>query len=444
MAADAAGPLLGRRGAVVLIVAVLVWAACGFWNFVKPMPAGTRVATLPARLAESQVDFIDDLAQPGATLRRELAAVDRADQMVVLDQCPLAPELARHLLARKHQRPNLKIVLVTDPRNEAYGGTAVQMLNDFEASGIIVARIRLERLRDSNPLYSSLWRLALGWWSDPFDEVSGQTSLIAALRQQNSKSDQRQLLVADDGAGGWSSIVASSPPSLSRGPTDSAALEIRGPLAREIVASELQIAGWSSDDDRLPAAPPMMSRGLGAIDARFLTEGALQASLRDAIGASGSGDSISIGVREFGDRLLVHALKRAAARGVRLQLVLDPDIPANRAAAAELVRDVAGNLDVRWLDPSTRAGIRLILIRHRSDVWLDIGSADFVRRDLDDLNLEAGIELHMPAHAAPARAAADYFARLWSGAAVYALHADESTDIYWRYRVAEATGLEMF
>jgi hypothetical protein len=60
------------------------------------------------------------------------------------------------------------------------------------------------------------------------------------------------------------------------------------------------------------------------------------------------------------------------------------------------------------------------------------------------LNLEADIELHMPARAAAARAAMDFFAKAWSSAGAYADHADESKETYWRYRLGEATGLGMF
>jgi phosphatidylserine/phosphatidylglycerophosphate/cardiolipin synthase-like enzyme len=86
---------------------------------------------------------------------------------------------------------------------------------------------------------------------------------------------------------------------------------------------------------------------------------------------------------------------------------------------------------------------------------MNLGSANFTRRNLDDLNLEAGVELRMPAHAAPARAAADYFARQWAGAAAAdaaaaaaaagtADSAQASAAEYWRYRLAEATGLSSF
>jgi hypothetical protein len=355
--------------------------------------------------------------------------------MIVLDQCPLAHALAKQLLLRKRQRPNIKIMLVTDPRNEVYGGTPAQTLSTLEAAGIIIVRTRLARLRDSNPLYSSLWRLAVGWWSDPFDEVPGQVTLSSTLRRRNFKADRRQLLVADDGAGGWTSIVLSASGA-------SLGLEIRGHLARDIVASELEIAAWSTDDDRLPTAPPMMSRGVGTIDARFLTEGAIHTALRDVIAVAGSGDSIDVMVRALDDRRMVAAMLLAAARGARLQLLLRSDSPGTRAAAGELVHNAAGNIEVRWQTAELEA--RYTLVRHRSDVWIDLGSANFTRRGLGDLDLTADIELHMPARAAPARAALDLFAREWSSAAAYADRADESRATYWRYRLADATGLTLF
>ena len=438
-----------RSVALPCMIVTLAWGSCAIWNSVKPLPQGTHVASLPARLTESQVDFLDDLAPAGAILKRETEAIGRAEQTIVLDQSPLARELAEALLLRKRQRPNLKIMLVTDPRNEVYGGTPSRTLSALERTGIVVVRTRLERMRDPNPWYSSLWRLCVGWWSNPFDEVPGEVTLRSSLRSFNSKADRRQLLVADDGAGGWTSIVmsaASTGAAASAGAAVSAGvgLEIRGHLAGAIVASELQIAAWSTDDDRLPDAPPAEAHGVGTIDARFLTEGAIQAALRDAIAVAGGGDSIKIAVHAFGDRQMVDAVVRAAGRGARVQLLLDPGSPETQAAAGELLHEEPGKIEVRWRDRGSRADAGYAVIQHRSDVWFDMGSANFTRRGLDDLDLAADIELHMPARAGAARGATELFAKHWSSAAAYAVHADESTETYWRYRVAEATGLSVF
>ena len=355
----------------------------------------------------------------------------------MLDRSPVARELAQHLLARKRARPNLKIILVTDPANEAFGGTPSQYLATLEQAGIIVARVRLDRLRDSNPLYSGLWRLLFGWWSEPFDEAPGQITLQSWSRMRNSKADQRQLVVADDGSGGWTAIVGPA-----AGP---AALILRGSLARAMIGSELQIAAWSTDDDRLPPVPPMNLRGVGSIDARFLTEGAIETALLDAVAASARDDQISIAVENLSDRRLIAAALDAAARGVRVQVLLERNRMPNQASAGEMLRDGGGRIEVRWY-PAGQAASRpkLLMVRHRSDLWVNFGSANFTRRNLGDLNLESGVELRMPARSAPARAVNDYFAAIWSAADRETGAADESVAAYWRYRLAEATGLSSF
>jgi hypothetical protein len=406
-----------------------------FWNSAKPLPPGTHIVSQTSRLAESEVEFFHDLAPRQDVSAREISAIDRAEQLIVLDRSPVAGELAQHLLARKRVRPNLKIVLVTDPGNEAFGGTPSRTLASLEEAGIIVARVRLDRLRDSNPLYSGLWRLLFGWWSDPFDETPGQASLAAWSRMQNSKEDQRQLMVADDGSGGWAAMIA---------PAASAGLILRGPLGVAMIASELQIATWSADDDRLPQAAQMDGRGVGSIDARFLTEGAIEAALLDTLAAAGSGDEISIAVDSLSDRRLITAALRAAARGARLRVLLSRHRVPNQVVAGELEQD-GGHIEVRWypIEPGAPHP-KLLVVRHGTDLWMNLGSANFTRRNLDDLNLEAGVELRMPARAAPARAVTDYFAQVWSGASADGDTADESAAAYWRYRFAEATGLSSF
>jgi hypothetical protein len=430
-----------KRIGMLCLIALLVWVSCAAWNSVKPLPPGTHVTSLPARLSESQLEFIDQ-SRPDATLERELETVARAERTIVLDQSPLRRALAAQLLLRKRQRPNLKILLITDPRNEIYGGTPARTLDTLEAAGIVVARTRLERMRDPDPFYSSLWRLSMAWWSDPFDEIPGQETLASALRRRNLKADERCLLVADDGAGGWTSIVMSAV-STADPPTTGSGIEIRGHLARDIVESELRIAAWSTDDDRFPDPPPAEGRGVGSIDARFLSEGAIRTALRDAVSAAGSGDTISVSVHACGDRQLIAALLRAAARGARVRLVLDAGLPGTQAAAGELMRSGAGNVDVHWRKEAAGIDARYALIRHRDDVWIEFGSANLTRSGLDDLDLEAELELHMPERAAAARAVSELFAAEWSAGSAYADHADESAGTYWRYRLAEATGSAM-
>ncbi len=408
-----------------------------FWNSAKPLPPGTHIVSQVSRLSEGDVDFIVEAPRHRDDLARDVSVIDHAEQLIVADRSPVTRELARRLLDRKRQRPHLKIVIVTDPRNEAFGGTPSPTLTALEQAGIIVARVRLDRLRDSNPLYTGLWRLAFAWWSDPFYETPERAALPAWLRMQNHKSDLRQFVVADDGAGGWTAVIS---------PAGAAAsLTLRGSLARAMIDGELKVAAWSTDDDRLPADPEMNGRGVGSIDARFLTESAIETALLDAIGTTGAGDHIGIAVQTFSERRLVAAAVGAAARGTRLQVILGRDASPNRAVAAELLRDGGGRIEVRWYAGGQEASYSpLLVVRHRADIWMNMGSANFTRRDLGDLNLTASVELRMPARVAPARAVIEYFAAAWSNASVDADFADDSPTAYWRYRIEEAAGLSSF
>lgn len=419
------------------LLLLLTWAGLAFWHSVKPLPPGTHVASLAARLAESQVDVLVGEGPNDEIAAAELAAIERAEQVLVLDVCPLTRDIAQHLLLRQRERPSLKIVLVSDPRNEAFGGTPAQYLSDLEREGVIVARARLERLRDSRALYSSLWRLTVGWWSDPFDEVPGEVTLRSQLRQWNLKADRRQLLVADDGAGGWVSVLPAAENS-------DVALRLRGSLARDILNSELQIAAWSTGDDRLPSAPPPQGHAFGSIDARFLSEGAIRGALLESFAAAGNGDAISASAAALSGRELISAAAAAVGRGARLKLLLDPATAPNREVAAELVRG-GGNVEIRWRPQRADATpTSLVIVEHGKEMSIILGAMEFTRLSLADFNLAAAAELRLPQNAAAARALGDYFSKQWSGAAAYARHADESQFAYWKYRLLEASGLAAF
>jgi hypothetical protein len=424
------------RGRTLLLIAVLVWAAVAAWNAQKPLPAGTHVTSLATRLAESQVQIVSASAAGNEIEARELAAIDRASELIVLDAAPLSRAVGRGLLLQRAKRPNIKILLVSDPRSEAYGGTPVEYLESLERAGVIVARVRLDRLRDCMPLYSALWRLTFGWWSDPFDEHPAEPGLRASLRARNRKADQRRLLVADDGAGGWLSLVGA--------PDGDLAVQITGDLAREIAASEIKIAAWSSGDDRLPVPPPMAARGPGSVDARFLTEGAIRGAMLEGLGTATAGDDVGLAAPRLSDRRVIGAVLRAAARGAHVRVLLDPGLTPNGSVAAELLRRGGGNIELHWrMRPSLETASVAFVVR-RGELWASIGAADFTRPSLDDVDLESAIELRLPERAAAARALEAHFAAKWSAGAADPRYAVASQTDYWRYRFTEAAALAAY
>ena len=96
----------------MLLIASTACVAVALWNTGKPMPAGTHVVSLPARLAEPQLTV---LGAPDEILIHELADIDRAAQMVVLDELPVGREIGQRLLLAKRRRPNLKVVVRCAP-----------------------------------------------------------------------------------------------------------------------------------------------------------------------------------------------------------------------------------------------------------------------------------------------------------------------------------------
>jgi hypothetical protein len=428
-----------RRLRLAALFAVLIWIGTAAWSTVKPLPPGTRVASLAARLDEPQLDVIEDSADRKNILARELAVIDRADQTIVLDQTPLIREVGQHLLMRKRQHPQIKIVVVADPLPEIYGGTPAHYLDTLEQAGIVVARVRLGRLRDPLPWYSALWRMSVGWWSDAYDETAPRAGLLAALRHANSKADRRQLLAADDGSGGWVGVVPAAEGNL--------AIAISGGAARDMAASELKIARWSTDDDRLPGMPAPANLGIGSIDARFLTEGAIRAALVDALATAVDGDEIRVSTPELSDHPVVNALVAAASRGARIRVVVDPSSLINATVVGKLRRDGANRIEVRWCAPWNGAGTAmasLAIVRHRREVWIDVGAADFTRSSLDDLNLDAAMDLRLQERAAAARNFIDAFERTWSAASSADPPGSADAPAYWTYRVLQVAGLASY
>jgi hypothetical protein len=404
---------------------LLAWLLVGFWNAVKPLPPGTHTASAPTRMTDSEVELL--LEREPSVAARQLALIDRADQLLVLDQSPLPRVLAQALLLRKHLKPKLKIVVITDSKNEAFGGTPARDVETLERAGIIVVRVDLERLRDANPVYSGLWRTALSWWNDPHTEAPGEDSFLARAREFNRKADRRQVLVGDDGTGGYLSIL---------GAVDaSPALLIQGAPARDVVASELQVAAWSADEDRLPALLPPLPRQAGTIDVRILSEGAIGSALLDSIGVAQSGDALRLAGHGLSDRRCVDALIDAAARGAKVQLLLDA-IQSNHFAADDLLR---GGVEIRW-QASSPARMQWLLLQHHADAVMTMSTASLTRRDLGDFNLANGAELRMPERAPMARSSKEFFAAAWLRAAPASVAPGDQSMAYWLYRLREATG----
>lgn len=376
----------------------------------------------------------------------------------------LTREFTAALIAKRQSCPACTIVLITDPINTAYGGARAPHLERLRAAGVTVVETDLDRLRDSNPVYSALWRLLIrplgnspsGVFPNPFD--GGSVSLRTYLRLLNFKANHRKLLIADPG-GEPTALVTSANPHDGSSAHSNTGVRFSGPAALELLRVELAVAAFSGTVLELPVASPAASAQsnrdttVQVVTERCILEAAMAALLK-----AQPGDDVDLVMFYLSERQVVEALIAAHRRGVRLRIVLDPNKDAfgrqkngipNRQVAWDLH---AAGVPLRWYDThGEQCHTKLLLTRYRDGHGvLSTGSANYTRRNLDNLNLETNVVVRGPSAAAVFQEAQRYVDGIWTNAAGrhctvgYERYRDTSWLKYWRYRLMEATGMSTF
>ena len=479
-----------RRAVRLAALAVLlVWLAMAVFHRYKPLPEGLS-ATMPERPAVglrflADLAWVDDQGErvvEQAIFDRILALIGRAERLVVLDMFlfndfagdatgngmrRLSDEVERVLIDRRLQVPDLRVVLITDPINQLYGGVESARLDRLRAAGVEVVVTRLDRLRDSNPAWSGLWRLCCrwagnstdgGWLPNPVGE--GQVSLRTWLALVNFKANHRKTLVADSPTG-WTALITSGNPHDGSSAHGNVALEFSGPAALDLLQTEWAVVEFSTDipRPRIQSGAPRNESMSGRDPARIqvLTEAAVRDASIAAIERAEAGDRIDLAMFYLAHRGLIRALKRAASRGVVVRALLDPNRDAfgkqkdgipNRPVARELVD---AGIAVRWCHTTgEQCHSKFLRVDRPDETELIAGSANSTRRNLDDLNLETSLKIRGPRDTEALADAGDWFEQRWGNqrgrrfSLPYEAFAEDSSLRYWRYRLMEFSGLSTF
>jgi phosphatidylserine/phosphatidylglycerophosphate/cardiolipin synthase-like enzyme len=497
---------LWRRLALLTLAAL--WAFVAWWQTNKSLPPGLQTDSGWLPVNAHNVAFIADVTAADAYGRAVssqaifddvLAAVRGARRFIVLDyhlfnsvrdpgtgtvaMRPLSTELRDALLEQRRSQPDVRVLLIIDPVNLGYDAALPRDLQLLQAAGVAVVPVRLDRLRDPNYIYSSLWRLAFAWWTgpqtlpptaaadswpDPLDESVRTGSFGAWLRLLNFKADRRKVLLADDGHDSLLAIVGSANPHDASSSHSNTALKFQGAAALPLLQSELAIArfsGWNGQLGLPSGWQPAPAGGLtptGDARLKVLTEGAIRTELLRQLQAAATGDNIDIAMLYIADRGVMEALLAAARRQVNVRLILDPNREAfghakagipNQPAASELVAASDGAIHVRWYRThGEQFHSSLVMIYGTQRLWVTTGSATLTRRSLGDYDLEANVALDLDVHAPLARQMLDYIDTLWSNRAGlgieyttdFGFFADPSQLNYWLYRLLEGTGASAF
>nr|WP_299240124.1 phospholipase D family protein [uncultured Halomonas sp.] len=481
----AVGNSVGKKCSRLLLLALIAYLGMALYQSFKPLPEGINAAS-PLRPVQ-EVAFLGDTTYLDKWGKRQsdqvifdeiLRLIGQANRLVVLDMFlfndfsgaaagdfrPLSAELTRALTQRKDQMPGLEVVLITDPLNTLYGGLEPDHLKALRAAGIKIVMTDLTELRASNSLWSGLWYWCCswlgnstkgGWLPNPLGE--GDVTLRSYLQLLNFNANHRKTLVVDSGES-WVGLVTSANPHDASSAHGNVALRFTGEAAIDLLESERAVVAMSGGSINFDT--PTHERSVDGDGSRMqiLTESRIGNALRIAIDSAEPGDRIDIAVFYFSHRDLLASAMAAHERGVRIRVLLDPNKDAfgieksgipNRQAAAELVK---AGVPVRWCATmGEQCHAKMLLKRSLSgDAALILGSANFTRRNLDNLNLETSVRLKGNTQTAAIVDATKYFKHYWRNSQrklhslPYSIYADTSLSRYWLYRVMESTGLSTF
>jgi phosphatidylserine/phosphatidylglycerophosphate/cardiolipin synthase-like enzyme len=470
---------------------ILTVTTTGFYHTLKPLPPGmgyegtAHPLTNARLLTDRTLHFGNEEPRLDHEIFDEaLNMISSAHRFILVDmflfngtreegsrQSPLAQKLTEALIKQREANPDLRIVVISDPINTIYGGTVSPYFEQLRQAGIPVTETRLERLRDSNPAWSAVWRFCCQWMGNSatggwLPNALGEqpVTLRSYLALPNFKANHRKILITDSGEG-FHALVTSANPHDGSSRHSNIGLRFGGPAVADLLRSERAVLAMSGGNtevvDDMISGLPQTAAGIDSVDTiQVVTESAIRAAAKDIIGTANAGDKLDLTMFYLSHRGLLEALKDAHERGVEVRVLLDANTDAfgmpksgipNRQSAMEL--NGAG-MAVRWCHTEGEQCHSKLLVRRDTDgkAQLLLGSANFTRRNLDDLNLETSVRVHSSVHSETVRKAAGFFDEQWNHgpgetpvmSLPYNAWADESRIRYWQYRVMEATGLSTF
>ena len=470
---------------VVLLAFLFLTAGC--YHAVKLLPEGLSYGS--GWLPTTEIRFMSDRAgldssgkqvQEQEIFNEVFGMIAQAERLVLVDmflfndftgtgpppyRC-LSSELTEKLIERKRVVPDLRAVLITDPVNTVYGGMESPYLRRLEEAGVDVVVTRLEPLRDSNPVWSGFWRLAVRPWGNrvggclPSPFGPGRVTLRSWLSLLNFKANHRKVVVADAG-GRLRALVTSANPHDGSSAHSNVGVVFDGLAAQAVLETEQAVLGLSGYNGAPlcnefvdAAAHVGGSAGDNGLQMQVVTEAAIAEAAEAMISEAKSGDRLDLVMFYLADRDILYALKAAARRGVLMRVILDPSKDAfgrqksgmpNRQVARELV---AAGVTVRWAVTSGEQMHSKLLLVSKKDGCSDLllGSANFTRRNLRGFNLETNVRISGKADTPVLRAAGDYAGAVWNNTrrvytTGYDKYRDDSRWRVLRYRLQEASGL---
>ncbi|MBH0228889.1 phospholipase D family protein [Halobacillus yeomjeoni] len=340
---------------------------------------------------------------------------------------PISENLVDAIVKQKEKHEDLKVIFITDKINTIYGSYESETIRRLEEADVEVVLTNLNELRDSNPVYSSLWRLFFSWmgtsekgWIDnPLAKQAPDVSLTSYLKLLNIKANHRKVLVTEDAA-----MVSTANPHDASGYHENVAFKMEGPIIKDILEAEKAVVDYSSSNVDFPDFENRSwEKQEGDLRTQFVTEGKIYQSILEELKRAGDGDTIWLGMYYLADRKVIDHLDRAAERGAVVNIVMDPNKKAfghekpglpNLPVAAEMQRLGNDNIHLRWYDVNIEQfHTKMLYLDKQEENVIIAGSANYTRRNLADLNLEADVVIKGDPSEEVFQEVSTYFNRIW-------------------------------
>lgn len=434
--------ILKKKTLWFMLILILIIASIAIFNKTKPLPEGLSAQSESYQTDE--VTFLSDLSYFKNDQKKHeqeiftevLDVINKAEQFIVVDMFlfndytdqkrdfpDLSGKLTDALIKQKKKYPDLQVVFITDPVNTGYYSYDDKHLKKLKENNIEVVITNLSKLRDSNTIYSSAWRLffqpfgqkGTGWLPNNFSENAPKMTLRSYAKLFNVKANHRKVLATEHNA-----IISSANPHNESGFASNIAFKVSGNIIHDIVEAEQAVINYSGGETMIDHKGKVQSTA-GEIDIQYLTEGKILSGILEEIKQTNDGDTIWIGMFYIANRDLIDELHKATDRGVKIKLILDPNKNAfgnsktglpNVPVASEMIED--NNLAIRWYDPGEdQYHTKLIYINKQSKSVVIGGSANYTTRNLDDLNLENNLKITASTETKVIQDVDRYFNRLW-------------------------------
>ncbi|MCM3112989.1 phospholipase D family protein [Lederbergia lenta] len=432
--------------ALLILIFLIVYIGTIAYHENKTLPNGISYEGDIHYLSDESVSFLYDLTyKDGGNTKKEqqlfkriFTAIDEAEQFIVLDLFlynayydkglnfpKLSSTLTNKLVTKKLKNPNMEIILITDEINTSYGSHENKQFEKMKRNGINVLHTDLDTLRDSNPLYSAIWRMFFQWFGqsgkayipNAMADQAPRMTIRSYLKLMNVKANHRKTIATDKTA-----IILSGNPHDASANHSNIGFELNGPIIADLLKSE-QAAANLAGGKKLPGYQYDQSHTPGPLAVQLITEGKVFKAALNAIESAGDGDEVWLAMFYLADRKIINSLLAAHERNADIKIILDPNENAfgakktglpNRPVARELDQKTNSGIQIRWYNTTEEQyHPKLMYIKKKEEAIIIGGSTNFTKRNLDDLNLETNVLIKAPNDTKIITELDHYFHRQW-------------------------------